>query len=197
MFLFIDTTQDITLGLLDKDCSWKSYQFFENVKGSAVIHKYIYDVLKEHDVALRSIEGIIQIAGPGSYTGMRVSDGLSQIFDWEGFKTYSFYHYDVPRFLDKDKGIWISNAFKGEYFVFEWDEKNTKSSLVKAQEMEAVLKSTPEIYSSFLVKGIDMDIKFTSKLIYKNSSKLFSKIVAEEMKSPLYYYRTVEEEYKR
>ena len=70
MYLFIDTTKDITVGLLNREFEWIEYEFFENAKGSALIHKCIYDQLERQNIGLDNIEGLVQLAGPGSYTGM-------------------------------------------------------------------------------------------------------------------------------
>ena len=86
MKLFLDTTFGITVGLLDDQNEWLDYSFVDGQKGSAVIHKIILDLLEKNNLSIKNVKALFQIAGPGSYTGMRVSDGISQIFDWQKFR---------------------------------------------------------------------------------------------------------------
>lgn len=193
MFLFIDTTKAITVGILNKDFQWISYEFFPDAKGSALIHKIIHDQYKKHDLKLLETKALIQVAGPGSYTGMRVSEGISQIFDWQGFETYSFYHYEVPKILGVSKGIWLANAFKGEYFIYKWDANEEKSNLIKKDDFS--LNSDEKLFSSFELEEFELNL--TSELIKNDSQLLFKKVISENMKKTLYYYRTLEEEYNK
>lgn len=195
MYLFIDTTKAITLGLLDEQFCWKNYQFFENAKSSALIHKYINEQLEVENSSIERLKGLIQVAGPGSYTGMRVSEGISQIFSWQDFETYSFYHYEVPQLLGEEKGIWFSNAFKGEYFLYEWDKKINSSSLIKKDEFD--WDKEVSYYSGFELEDGQKNILLTSTMIKDKANILFKGIVEQNIKKPLYYYRTIEEEYVR
>ena len=195
MYLFIDTTKDITVGLLNREFEWIEYEFFENAKGSALIHKCIYDQLERQNIGLDNIEGLVQLAGPGSYTGMRVSEGVSQIFRWQKFKTYSFYHYEVPKLLGYEEGTWFANAFKGEYFLYHWKNEEESKTLIKKDEFD--IYSVENLYSSFLFDDLEKNISLTSKLIYEHGQELFKKVVGEKIQRPLYYYRTLEQEYTR
>lgn len=195
MYLFIDTTKDITVGLLNSVFEWAEYEYFENAKGSALIHKCIYDQLERQKINLDSIEGLVQLAGPGSYTGMRVSEGVSQIFNWQKFKTYSFYHYEVPKLLGHVEGTWFANAFKGEYFLYRWKNEDESKTLIKKDDFD--IYSVDNLYSSFLFDDLEKNISLTSKLIYEKGPELFKKVIGEKIQRPLYYYRTLEEEYTR
>ena len=86
MYLFIDTTKDVTVGLVDNNFEWLEYEYFKDAKGSALIHKCIYEQLEKQNKTIDDLVGVLQVAGPGSYTGMRVSEGVSQIFDWQKLK---------------------------------------------------------------------------------------------------------------
>lgn len=195
MFLFIDTTKDITVGIVDSEYQWLEYEFFENAKGSALIHKCIYDQLNKQKKEVHDLKGVIQVAGPGSYTGMRVSEGVSQIFDWQKFDTFSFYHYEVPQLLGKTEGTWFANAFKGEYFLYKWNGVEGSKALIKKNELN--INEIENLYTSFQFENFDNDISLTSKLIEENNVELFKEIVTKKIKRPLYYYRTIDQEYTR
>lgn len=195
MYLFIDTTKDFTVGLLNDDFKWCEYEYFENSKGSALIHKCIYDQLEKQKKNISEIKALIQVAGPGSYTGMRVSEGIAQVFKWQNFKTYSFYHYDVPKLLGHQEGTWFANAFKGEYFLFQWKNEEESKTLIKKEEFD--ISAIENLYSSFLFDNLEIDISLTSKMIYENEENLFQKVIDEKVHKPLYYYRTLDQEYTR
>lgn len=195
MYLFIDTTKDITVGILNQDLSWQSYEYLAGAKGSAQIHDHIFNTCEKFGHKIKDFKGVIQVAGPGSYTGMRVSDGVSQIFDWQGFETYSFYHFDVPTLLGKHKGTWVGNAFKGEVFLYQWDDNKTEKTLMSSDDFLNIDKNG--FYTSFVDEKLEGNFIYTSELIKKNSKEIFTEIFNNETKKDLFYYRSIEQEYTR
>lgn len=194
MYLFIDTTKDITLGVLDQEFNWLQYDYYHAAKGSAQIHAYIHEACRRQNIKTADLDGLVQVAGPGSYTGMRVSDGVSQIFNWQNFKTYGFYHYDVPLILGHQKGVWVANAFKGELFCCRWQGENITKELVDTDKFD--ISGDEDIYTSFKDDKLDGDLIYTSELIKNNSKKVFSYIISNNIKKELYYYRSIDQEYK-
>lgn len=194
--LFVDTTFGITVGVLDENNSWKSYQFVNSNKSSSIVHKMIKDRLEEVGKDETAISKLIQVSGPGSYTGMRVSDGISQVFEWQNIETYAFYHFQVPRLLGFEQGLWVSKAFKGEIFCHYWNESESKNYLIKEQELEGILEEDREIFTSH---GQDFVSKSTqtSILIKEKSLELFKTILHNKLKEPLYYYRSLEDEFTK
>ena len=83
MYLFVDTTDKITFGLLDDQFQWKEYFYDPKMVISTKIHLLIHEVLKKYELTFSDLNSIIYCAGPGSYTGMRVSEGISQILQWQ------------------------------------------------------------------------------------------------------------------
>lgn len=199
MYLFIDTTKDITLGLLDNDFKWLAYQFYTDSKSSAIIHKLIDDLMIKFQTSIDNIEGVIQVAGPGSYTGMRVSEGILQVFSWQKIKTYSFYHFDVPAYLNEESGLWLGNAFKGEVFVYSWWGSKHHFELIKNSDLDGLMLKNTHLpkYRSFDLENSNVECLLTSKMIYEQPQKIFSKVVSDKILKPIYYYRTIEQEYKR
>ena len=110
-YLFLDTSQGLTVGVLNDDFTWKEYMTSEESKSSGRIHKDIDDILKKTNCLWDNLLGIIISSGPGSYTGMRVSEGLAQILELESHHIYSFYHFEVPKFfsLYGNKYSWLYN----------------------------------------------------------------------------------------
>ncbi len=193
MRLFLDTTFGVSVGLLNSSFEWVEYKFLENKKSSSVIHSLILEILMKNNLEVKDVKSLFYVAGPGSYTGMRVSQGIVDIFDWQNFEVFSFYHFDVPRLLGMKKGIWIGDAFKGEVFVHRWEDGKEEQKLYKKNDFEL-----PVDIPLFLLQNPDeKDCKETQKLIKDNAKDLFKIIEKEKMKKELFYYRTIDMEFSR
>ena len=122
MHLYLDTTHGIQLGLLNNQYDWIEINNLGELKSSAVIHAYINDLLVKYNQEILDISSLVYCAGPGSYTGMRVSEGIAQIFEMAQIKLYSFYHFEIPQIYGNQHGKWLDHAFKGEIFIYDWNE---------------------------------------------------------------------------
>ena len=186
--LFIDTTKFITIGLLDSEFKWLDYSRFDELKASAAVHFKIYEVLKRHDLQIEKLDQIIYMAGPGSYTGMRVSEGMADIFKMAKIPVYSFYHFQVPSMLNIECGVWKSDAFKNEVFLYRWSSENHSQKLIKKEEDD---------YSDYYCSFNDIDtIGSTDLMIKDNSNTILKLVVEKKLKEKLYYYRSIDDEYK-
>lgn len=183
MYLYLDTTEKISIGLLDEKFNWISYLESEEKVVSKVVHTLINNILEERSLSFDDLKGAFFSSGPGSYTGMRVSDGIAKVFKWHNIAIYSFYHFDVPRLLDVPSGAWIAKAFKGESFVFEWNQSSTSKKLIK------------EIDGDIDNQVFNHDK--TKKLIKENSEVFFNQIISFNKYLDLYYYRELEVEFQR
>lgn len=202
MYLYLDTTFGATIGLLKADFTWKDYLENSDQKTASLIHSSIDQLCQKNQVQIKSLKGLIQVSGPGGYTGLRVSDGMSQTFAWMGFATYSFYHYEVLSLLSIHEGRWMANAFKGELFIF--DQKNKSYSLMKEKDWFANPHSA-QLYTNYFsafsptAKSQLNSSQFieTSRLIKDNSPAIFSKIVNEARKREIFYYRPIDQEFTK
>lgn len=175
--LFIDTTAGLTIGLLDESFSWKSFDISADNKPSETIHTKIFNLLNQYQLQLKDIR-LFYIAGPGSYTGMRLSEGLADIVKWNEIETFSFYHFDIPKYLGIKKGQWITNAFKKEIFSYTWDENiESKELLAECLNEEA------------------FTLQKTQEFIKQMPVEIFSKVVLLNEKKETYYFRTLEAEF--
>ena len=186
--LFIDTTKFITIGLLDNEFKWLDYSRFDELKASAAVHFKIYEVLKKHNLQIEELEQIIYMAGPGSYTGMRVSEGMADVFKMARIPVYSFYHFQVPTMLNIESGIWKSDAFKNEVFLYQWDREAYSQRLIKKEE---------DKFSDYYCSFNNIDTIGSTDLMIKDKSSIILKLVVEKkLKEKLYYYRSIDDEYK-
>ncbi|MFZ4714017.1 MAG: hypothetical protein ACOYL6_09910 [Bacteriovoracaceae bacterium] len=205
--LFLDTSHHLTLGLLNEKFQWLDYRKIEGGKTATDLHHNLYQMLTGHKLQLKNLSAAIQIAGPGSYTGMRVSDGLFQSLKLFGLNTHSIYHFDVPHLLGKSSGLWLSNAFKGEIFSVEWDGEQKNQNLMSEKDFISRyedVKNT-KLYThhitafspTFSLWVKQKSFCETSALIQDCSELLFPQIVQQNVYKPIFYYRPIEQEFKK
>jgi len=198
MKLFIDSTFGITVGLLDNDLNWLDYNFVEGQRGSAIIHKLIHEVLEKNELSLEKIEYLIQVAGPGSYTGMRVSEGIKQVFDWQDIKTLSFYHYQVPRLIGVKTGVWFCDAFKGETFLFSWyNDLEDKKLIQNSMALDTLKTLNKKFYQLGELNKLNLEAESTQRLIKENPSLIFKYIIENKINKDLYYFRSLDQEFTK
>ncbi len=186
--LYLDTCEKLIVGLIDSQLEF--FDIYEDdVKKSATkIHGVLFDLFKKHNLEPKDIEQIFLASGPGSYTGIRLSEGITQVFDWLNHKSFSFYHFKVPQILGVKEGKWFSSAFKGEYFLYEWEGDSYKDSLIE----EAEFKREDNFYTHF-----SNDHQSTHKLILENSKLFFTYLIKNNCRSKPFYYRPLDKEFKK
>jgi tRNA threonylcarbamoyladenosine biosynthesis protein TsaB len=202
--LFIDSTYDITIGILGEDLEWLDFKKFTGQKASSVIQKETHAMLGSSGKKLKDLQSIITIAGPGFYTGLRLSEGFADVLKFSGIKHYSLLSYSIPRFLDISSGIWMTKAYRGEYFFHSWDTHGHQNLLVSTKELEKyslnVNKSNFYIHSE---SGIDefskrffLEAVTTHELLKTNSKKIFTKLLNSTENPDSFYFRAPEDEFK-
>ena len=201
--LFVDTTNQLTFGLLTDKWVWQDYFHSPELRTSAVkIHALIFEMLKKHGLDMSDMGKIFFLNGPGSYTGVRVSEGMAQIFKWLSLETYSFYHQDVPALLGHENGTFYVNAFKGEVFTYEWGEGNERNSLCAIGNLKKKTIKPNEGFHFFiepteLEKDLSLeDCQYTTKLLQEKSEALFPLVLKKELRKPPFYFRPLEKEFK-
>lgn len=197
--LFLDTSQKVTFGILDEDYQWLRFHISEDTKASKVLHLLIHEALEELGFELSALNEIFYLTGPGSYTGVRVAQGFVEILEWQGFEAYSCRHFDIPLILGRKRGAFVSKAFKQEAFLYEWDGESHKQKLMPeelarerisnlAGEGVACFSSEQDFYKECLS---------TYDLIENQPSTLFANMKKRKMKSDVFYYRNLEEEFTK
>ncbi|MCO4792484.1 MAG: hypothetical protein KC493_02135 [Bacteriovoracaceae bacterium] len=197
--LYIDTSEHLVLGLLDKDYSWIDYLDTKEKKGSGILHGLLFELMNSHSMNFKDLDRVFFTAGPGSYTGMRLGEGLCQVLEMENLEVNSFYHFEVPKLLAHDKGVWISKAFKREIFVHQWDGEKINDGLIEEKNLEEEIKKwKADGISQFSHFGemIDQKLTLTSDMIHKQSGMIFKRVKELSDRKAPFYYRTDEKEFK-
>lgn len=193
--LFVDSSDNLTLGLLDDDLDWLEFKRFPNKKSSGVFHGLVEELLSSHGKSLFDLDRVFYAAGPGSYTGIRLVEGFCQILRWRKLKTNSFYLFEVPQILGIEEGMWMSEAYKGEIFIHSWKDGNDDKKLVKKEEIQDYIKGSANIFSLAPIEGVDS--RSVLDLLREDSKKLFSSIINEDILRDPYYYRSIENEFTK
>lgn len=193
--IYIDTTFNLIIGLLDVNKHWIEYLTFEDKKPSDKIHFEVYQLLEKYNLNINEIRFFFA-NGPGSYTGMRLSEGFAKVLELSNIETYSFYHFEILELLNLHDSFWATNAFKNEIFVFEFGNAINKVKLLSPNEFVEYKEKNKKGYT--LDKGAKFFENFISSndLIKDNSEILFNTIQKNKMRKAPYYFRILEEEFK-
>ena len=202
--LYIDSSFGIGHGLLNSGHELLEFSFIDEKKQSSVIHKLIFEMLKRHGKSAKDLKNILITAGPGSYTGMRLASGISDIFEWQGVKVNSFYHFDVPALMGESKYVWLAKAFKGETFCYIYDQGDNRKVRFNEKDTAQVLKEFVEAGHTLYTFNLDslgldslgqLPIK-DYKNLEQNLAKICKSIIESDKVEELYYFRSIEEEFK-
>ncbi len=199
-YLFIDSTYDLNLGLLDDELNWLGFEKFKAQRASAIIQTESYKLLEKNNLKTRNLKGIITLNGPGFYTGLRLSEGLSDVFSFFGCKQYSFYSYEIPKWCGFESGLWFTKAYRGEYFIHQWSDGSISQKLIAVKEITTHIdnvrhfihsEASLDQHSSSVLK----EPIHTSNLILDHSTAIFTEVLKAEKKEP-FYFRAPEDEFK-
>jgi len=192
-YLFIDSTLGLEIGLLDSQFRWVEFLTFDSKKPSEIIHLEIHQLIIKHQLSLKSLE-CFTTSGPGSYTGMRTSEGLVQVLALSGMKIYSFYHFEVPKLTGIKEGFWATNAFKGQVFVYTWNGEKEEKLLINKENFQ--IQNEQMGFTLDTNEGDFIRLKSSKELIKNNPSQIFSHIHSIKLRVPPYYFRTLDEEFR-
>jgi tRNA threonylcarbamoyladenosine biosynthesis protein TsaB len=191
--LFLDSVSGLVIGLLDSEFNWVEYQSYNEKKPSEIIHFEIFNLLKKHNLKISEIRSFVT-SGPGSYTGMRLSEGVAQVFELNKMPVFSFCHFEVPAFCGIKNGFWATNAFKGQVFIYQWDNDKTEKHLVNKDEFTI---SDKKIGFSLDLNDPQFDgLTSTKELIKNKPQEIFPKVIEKKLRSPPFYFRSLDEEFR-
>lgn len=197
-YLFIDSTYDLTLGVVDDNLEWLSFERFSGQKASAVIQPKAHALLSKHGIDPVDLKGIITVNGPGFYTGLRLAEGFSDVFHFFGVKQFSFYSYEIPLWCGFDKGVWFTKAYRGEYFLYQWASDKSEQKLLGAKDLiipEQQIFIHSELSLDNLTTPLITNPVRTIDLIKDYPGKIFKEVLKGTKRDP-FYFRAPEDEFK-
>jgi len=199
-YLFIDSTYDLYLGVLDDGLNWLSFEKNVGQKASAILQGRVHELLNSHGISPKELKGIINVNGPGFYTGLRLAEGFSDVFSFFGIEQFSFYSYEIPLWCGHKSGTWFTKAYRGEYFFYHWDHTSSEQKLISAKELpESIDSSQFFIHSQASLDTISSDVIKnpieTSELLKNHPKEIFTEVLKGIKREP-FYFRAPEDEFK-
>ncbi len=198
--LFIDSSYDITLGLLNGNLGWHDLRLFRGQKASATLQTETHRLLKDFPLEMKDLTGIVSVAGPGFYTGLRLSEGFADVTKFFSIPHFSFYAYEIPLWLGHGEGTWLTKAYRGEYFVYQWKGEVSEIKLIAAKDLpQLTIEGQVFIHSETSLD--DKILPFTansistSNLLKSYPEKIF-RVVMKGMQKESYYFRAPEDEFR-
>lgn len=201
-YLYLDSSDGMTWGILERESStlawvWKEFHSSSETKASRDLHFQIYQILLEKNIQMKEIDGLVICSGPGSYTGMRFTEGFAQLWELEGRPAYSFYFFEFPSLIGIKEGVWISKAFKGEYFLYSWRGEKSSSELIPESQINQRLDEYSKVYAPASIIPVDNSEKYISSTqLLRNHPDFISSLLPKKMRKSPYYYRVLTDEFK-
>ncbi len=199
-YLFIDSTYDLTIGLLSDELKWLDLEHHAGQKASMVIQSRALELINKTHLRPQDLNGVITVNGPGFYTGLRLAEGFSDVFLFFGVKQYSLYSYEIPYWCGFDTGVWFTKAYRGEYFLHKWTGSNWSQYLISATQIKDHVGSE----HFFIHSSVSLDTAsqllvenpiHSSDLLKKHPKKIFEKALVSHKREP-FYFRPPEDEFK-
>lgn len=189
--IFCDSSNGLKLGILDSSFNWIEYQELNIARSSTLLFKELHRMLEENKVELTDLERIYLMMGPGSYTGIRLLQGMKDLYSTWGLDVYGFYSFEIPKLSRINKGQFLMSAYKGEYYSYEWNSEDESQTLLN--EVPQNLENG-SIFS-ILDKVSHLETKSVYELLKSDSRKIFSQVNDKKLKRNAFYFRPLEKEF--
>ncbi len=199
-YLYVDSTYDLSLGVLDDELNWLAYESHTGVKASAIIQDRTAILLKQLGLKAAELSSVITVNGPGFYTGLRLTEGFANVLGFFGVRNLSFYSYEVPLWAGHLHGTWFTKAYRGEYFLYRWDRDSSSKRLISTSELSgAIIDDTYFIHSGASLDSLSTPLLLnpisTAELIRLAPQKIFTEVLKGGVCEP-FYFRAPEDEFK-
>jgi tRNA threonylcarbamoyladenosine biosynthesis protein TsaB len=200
--LLLDTSNGIFMGLLNDELHLEeTVMETKAARSSKDLHFKMYNLLNSKGIKLKDLENLFLINGPGSYTGLRVGEGIAQFLEWQKGQVTSFLAYELLAECGICTGCYVSNAFKNEVFVFDFSKR--EGIRIDSDKIEWESLCGPLYYSdqNLLEKfpklaECDHEKIFLYDYLKKQASgESFTNILSNKSRVRPFYYRSLDEEF--
>ncbi len=188
---------------MDDDLNWIDFCRFRGQKASNILQAELFLMLKKHGLDFPGFSGAITIAGPGFYTGLRLSEGFSNVLSFFKIPCFSFLSYEIPKLCGIQSGVWMTKAYRGEYFFHHWSEQQTKNVLIETKGLETYLSNVAPpvfIHSDSALDQVSADLIrnpiSTHDLLKSGPGKIFKSILENKIQTEAFYFRAPEDEFR-
>lgn len=172
--LFIDTSlADVSIALLKDGKELSSIH--NNIPGqhSIYVSKYVEDILKDNNISTDSVDEIIVVNGPGSFTGIRIGVTIAKMFAYlRNIRIVTITSLKARVIgLDNDYILSKIDAKHGNYYVGLYDkEYNTEiEEFMKEEKInELIEKYNPIVVDPSKEYDIEKIVEYSKKLESQN-----------------------------
>lgn len=191
--LYLDACDGLKVGLLDEQLNWKKFLDFPIKKASNTLFIETEKLLSENNIELGQLEQIFLCLGPGSYTGIRLLQGMKDLYQNQGLKVFSFYNFEIPYLNGVQEGIYVTSAYKQEIYQYKWDGEEHFQDLIEAERF--VAENTGDIYG--------MQDQFHENalcnvytMLRNNPKKVLERVLEKKLSRQAFYFRPLEKEFR-
>ena len=193
MYLYLDTSHELVVGILDLNFDVITIERNQERRSASVIHNRVDILLRNQGIEVSELKGVIVNNGPGSYTGIRVGEGVAKIFELDGVKVASFLEHEAIA-LTSEKGTWIANAFKNEIFSYSWKQGSSpERKMIDLDGLENI--DLEPIFSNDTFQTTRR-ITNSKTTLLQNINKIAKFYFERNERQEPFYYRSLEEEFQ-
>ncbi len=199
--LFLDTSYNQIVGLLNDQGAWLARSELAGQKSSAILHGKIHQICEECALSPTALKHVLYVAGPGFYTGLRIAYGVADVMRFAGKKISNFYNYEVPRLLGEQNYTWVTKAYRGEVFVHQCVKNESASQLLSEKDFlqrdwqGKLYIHHAQALDSLMMEKLPGAIE-TQGLMVQEMPSLFKQLSQTVSDKELHYFRPAEEEFK-
>ena len=172
--MFIDTSlSDVSIALI-KDGKLLS-KINNNIPGehSIYVTKYVDDILKENNLSPESVDEIIVVNGPGSFTGIRIGVTIAKIFAYlKNIRIVSITSLLARAIGNNEENILsIIDAKHDNYYIGLYDKNYNKiiEKFSNITEIEEIKKEySPLLENTSKEYNIEAIVEYTKKFPSEN-----------------------------
>lgn len=191
--LYLDACDGLKVGLLDEQLNWEKFLDFPIKKASNTLFIETEKLLSENNIELSQLEQIFLCLGPGSYTGIRLLQGMKDLYQNQGLKVFSFYNFEIPYLNGIQEGVYVTSAYKQEIYQYKWHGEEHFQDLIEAGRF--VVENTGDIYG--------MQDQFHENalcnvytMLRNNPKKVLERVLEKKLSRQAFYFRPLEKEFR-
>lgn len=194
--LYLDTSEGLKLGLLNEELNWIDFLDLETRRTSDVVHSQIVNILEKYNLSISDIDSVFLMAGPGSYTGMRVAEGIAQVLEMEGKQIFSFHSFRIPQFLGLENYRWVYPAFKGEIHI---RSSNGTTELLLKEDFQRLVAENDQF--TYITHGANEVSEYcqidTTKNLSDTPEIILKSVRDQDLRDRPFYFRPADVEFKK
>lgn len=191
--LLLDSCNGFRLGLLDEKYQCIEFLKFDEKKASNILFNETQNILEKYNISLPDLKHLFLIMGPGSYTGIRLLQGMKELYSEMGIDVLSFYLFEIPGLANQESGQFVISAYKQEFYHYCWDQSGVTQKLLKKEELTSL--NADVIFSVDDNVG-DLATENVYKVLQEHCSTVFENVVAQKLQRESFYFRPLDQEFK-